>query len=149
MHFDYMPDDNSGRKRALLLLLNFVVLGGLVAAWYYGWAAQIWGADVLKLSFAVIAIYLVTAWASTFDLIADEWAETIETRLPSLALQGTVFGLIVVFSVMGATKFAGASDFKGLIGPLLSGGGTALWPTFLALVGSNLLWLHLLIKRGV
>ncbi len=148
MHFDYMPDDYSGRKRALLLLLNFVVLGGLSAAWYYGGLARIWEADALKLSFLVIVLYLGTAWASIFGWLDDDWVEAVEARLPMIALCGTVYGILIVFSVLGQAKFNGAGDFKSLIGPLLSGGGSAMWPTFLALAGSNLLWLHLLIKRG-
>ena len=31
---------------------------------------------------------------------------------------------------------------------LLAGGGTAMWPTFLALLGSNLLWAQILIRRA-
>ncbi len=149
MHFDYMPDDYSGRKRALLLLLNFVVLGGLFAAWYYGGLARVWDADALKLSFLIILLYIGTAWASIFDWIGDDWVEAIEARLPMIALCGTVYGILIVFAVLGEVKFSGAADFKSLIGPLLSGGGSAMWPTLLALAGSNLLWLHLLIKRGV
>ncbi len=149
MHLDYVPSDSSERKStALLLLINFVVLGALFAAWYYGGLAAIWQADALKLSFLVIAIYVLTGFAYTFGWISDELTETVEGRLPMIALCGTVYGILIVFSVLGSAKFSGAGDFKALIGPLLSGGGSAMWPTFLALAGSNLLWLHLMIKRG-
>ncbi len=144
----YVPPDSSGRKTAFLLLINFALLGALFAAWYYGALAVIWQADALKLSFLVIGIYFVTAFAATFSWISNELTETVETRLPMIALCGTVYGILIVFSVLGQAKFNGAGDFKSLIGPLLSGGGSAMWPTFLALAGSNLLWLHLLIKRG-
>ena len=147
MASDYMPPDSSARK-ALLLLINFALLGALFAAWYYGALAVIWQADALKLSFLVIGIYFVTAFAATFSWISDELTETVEARLPMIALVGTTYGILTVFSVLAEAKFNGAADFKSLIGPLLSGGGSAMWPTFLALVGSNLLWLHLLIKRG-
>ncbi len=149
MHLDYVPHDSSERKStALLLLINFAVLGALFAAWYYGGLAAIWQADALKLSFLVIAIYVLTGFAYTFGWISDDLTETVESRLPMIALCGTVYGILIVFSVLGQAKFNGAGDFKSLIGPLLSGGGSAMWPTFLALAGSNLLWLHLLIKRG-
>ncbi len=149
MHLDYVPSDFSERKStALLLLINFIVWGALIAAWYYGGLAAIWQADALKLSFLVIAIYLLTAWSSIVGWISDDLVETIEGRLPMIALCGTVYGILIVFSVLGQAKFSGAGDFKALIGPLLSGGGSAMWPTFLALAGSNLLWLHLMIKRG-
>ncbi len=148
-----MPDGNvttipSESKTALLLLLNFILLGALFGAGYYGWLTAIWQADALKLSFVVIGIYFVTAFAATFSWISNDLVETVESRLPMIALCGTVYGILIVFSVLGQAKFSGAGDFKSLIGPLLSGGGSAMWPTFLALAGSNLLWLHLLIKRG-
>ena len=145
----YLPQDSSARKTAFLLLINFALLGALGFAGYYGWLTAIWQADALKLSFVVIGIYFVTAFAATFSWISDELTETVEARLPMIALCGTVYGILIVFSVLGQAKFSGAGDFKSLIGPLLSGGGSAMWPTFLALAGSNLLWLHLLIKRGV
>ena len=144
----YLPTDWSARKTAFLLLINFALLDALFAAGYYGWLTAIWQADALKLSFVVIGIYFVTAFAATFSWISDELTETVEARLPMIALCGTVYGILIVFSVLGQAKFNGAGDFKSLIGPLLSGGGSAMWPTFLALAGSNLLWLHLLIKRG-
>ncbi len=148
MPSEYVPPDSSGRKSALLLLINFAILGALFAAWYYGVIERIWLADQLKLSFVVIALYLLTAFASIFSWIGDELVETVEARLPMIALVGTTYGILTVFSVLAEAKFNGAADFKSLIGPLLSGGGSAMWPTFLALLGSNLLWLHLLIKRG-
>jgi hypothetical protein len=135
-------------KSALLLLINLALAGALAAAWYYGALAVIWQADVLKLSFVIIGLFFVTAFAVTFDWIGDELADAIEGRLPMLALCGTVYGILVVFSVLGQAKIGGAADFKALIGPLLSGGGSAMWPTFLALLGSNLLWAQLLIRRG-
>lgn len=133
-------------RSALLLLVNLALLGGLFAAWYYGGLALIWRLDALKLSFLIIPIYFVTAFAATFNLISDDLLESVESRLPMIALCGTVWGIITVFLVLGETKFSGAGDFKQLIGPLLAGGGSAMFPTFLALAGSNLLWLHQLIR---
>jgi hypothetical protein len=59
-----------------------------------------------------------------------------------------VYGILTVFQVLAGTKLGSAADFKALIGPLLAGGGTAMWPTFLALLGSNLLWAQILIRRA-
>ena len=148
MHDANVTIISSERKTALLLLLNLVLLGALGFAGYYGWLTAIWRADALKLSFLVIGIYFVTAFAATFSWISDELTETVEARLPMIALCGTVYGILIVFSVLGQAKFSGAGDFKSLIGPLLSGGGSAMWPTFLALAASNLLWLQIVVKRG-
>jgi hypothetical protein len=146
-----MPDNQSQslspQKAALLLLINLALLGALGAAWYYGGLALIWRLDALKLSFLIIAIYLATAFAATFEWISDEALESIESRLPMIALCGTVWGIISVFLLLGEVKFSGAGDFKNLIGPLLAGGGSAMFPTFLALAGSNLLWLHQVVRR--
>ncbi len=133
------------RKSAFLLLLNLMLLGALGAAWYYGLLTTIWRVDVLKLSFVIIIVYFLTAFALCFDLVDKHLADSIEARLPMIALCGTVYGILTVFSVLADTKFGSAADFKALIGPLLAGGGTAMWPTFLALLGSNLLWGQLLI----
>ena len=135
-------------RSALLLLVNLLLLLALGFAFYWGILSRIWDADALKLSFVIIGLYFVTAFAITFDWIGDELADQIEARLPMLALCGTVYGILIVFSVLGTAKIGGAADFKSLIGPLLSGGGTAMWPTFLGLLGSNLLWAHLIVKRS-
>lgn len=147
-----MPDDSvsnasSARKSALLLLLNLCLLGLLFWASYVGELAMIWQADVLKLSFVIVGLYFVTAFALTFDLVSDDLAEEIESRLPMIALCGTVYGILTVFQVLATAKVGTASDFKAMIGPLLAGGGTAMWPTFLGLLGSNLLWVHLVVRR--
>lgn len=138
----------SSTKSACLLLLNLALLGGLFAAWYYGGVALVWRLDALKLSFLIVPTYFVTAFAATFGWIGDELLESIESRLPMIALCGTVWGIVTVFLVLGETKFNGAADFKQLIGPLLAGGGSAMFPTFLALAGSNLLWLHQIIRHA-
>ena len=135
------------RKSALLLLVNLALLGALFVAFYFGELAMIWRVDVLKLSFVIIGLYFATAFAITFDLISDDLADQIEGRLPMIALCGTVYGILSVFQILASAKLGSASDFKNLIGPLLAGGGTAMWPTFLALLGSNLLWGQLLVRR--
>jgi len=142
-----MNDGVSARKSALLLLIDLALCGALFAAWYYGWLAVIWQADALKLSFVVLSLFFLAAFGHTFGLISDETAENIEGRLPMIALCGTVYGILSVFSVLATAKFGSAGDFKALIGPLLAGGGSAMWPTFLALAGSNLLWVHLVVRR--
>jgi hypothetical protein len=134
-------------KSAALLLFDLMLVGALGAAWYYGWLTTIWNLDALKLSFVIIPAFFATAFAITFDWISDETAENIENRLPMIALCGTVYGILSVFSVLATARFGGASDFKALIGPLLAGGGSAMWPTFLALAASNLLWLHQVVRR--
>lgn len=138
----------SAMKSAGLLLLNLALTGALAAAWYFGWLARIWDADALKLSFLIIPAYFVTAFGATFGLVGDDLLETVEGRLPMIALCGTVYGILSVFSVLAEAKFGSAGDFKALIGPLLAGGGSAMWPTFLALAASNLLWFHLVVRRG-
>lgn len=142
-----MQDAVSARKSALLLLIDLALCGALFAAWYYGWLAVIWRADALKLSFVILPIFFLTAFGLALDLISDEAGENIENRLPMIALCGTVYGILSVFSVLAEAKFGSAGDFKALIGPLLAGGGSAMWPTFLALAGSNILWVHQVVRR--
>jgi hypothetical protein len=120
----------------------------LLVATYYGALTVLWQVDVLKLSFVLILVFFGTAFGITFNLINDDLADTIEARLPMIALCGTVYGILSVFQVLASAKIGSAGDFKSLIGPLLAGGGTAMWPTFLALLGSNLLWAQLLIRRA-
>jgi hypothetical protein len=136
------------RKSALLLLINLALLVTLLVATYYGALAVLWQVDVLKLSFVLILLYFATAFAITFNLIGEDLADAIEARLPMIALCGTVYGILSVFQVLAGAKLGSASDFKNLVGPLLAGGGTAMWPTFLALLGSNLLWAQMLIRRA-
>jgi hypothetical protein len=136
------------RKSALLLLINFALLVVLLVAAYYGALTVLWRADVLKLSFVLIVLFFATGFGIAFNLIGDELADTIEGRLPMIALCGTVYGILSVFQVLAGAKLGSAADFKTLIGPLLAGGGTAMWPTFLALLGSNLLWAQILIRRA-
>ena len=136
------------RKSALLLLINFALLIALFVATYYGALTVLWHIDVLKLSFVLILLYFATAFAITFNLISEDLADAIEARLPMIALCGTVYGILSVFQVLAGAKVGSASDFKNLIGPLLAGGGTAMWPTFLALLGSNLLWAQILIRHS-
>jgi hypothetical protein len=136
------------RKSALLLLINLALLIALLVASYYGALAVLWQVDVLKLSFVLILLYFATAFAITFNFIGEDLAEAIEARLPMIALCGTVYGILSVFQVLAGAKLGSAADFKNLIGPLLAGGGTAMWPTFLALLGSNLLWAQMLIRRA-
>ena len=137
----------SKTKSAFLLLIDLVLCGGLYAAWYYWWLATIWQADALKLSFLIIPLFFLTAFGLAFGWVKEETAEDIESRLPMIALCGTVFGILSVFSVLAQVKFGTASDFKTLIGPLLAGGGTAMYPTFLALAASNILWAQLHVVR--
>jgi hypothetical protein len=136
------------RKSALLLLINLALLVSLLVASYYGALTVLWQVDVLKLSFLLILLYFATAFAITFNLIGEDLADAIEARLPMIALCGTVYGILSVFQVLAGAKLGSASDFKNLIGPLLAGGGTAMWPTFLALLGSNLLWAQILIRHA-
>jgi len=136
------------RRSALILLINLVALTALAYAYYCGQLALIWQADVLKLSFVILGAFVVTGMALTFDLISDELADAIEARLPMIALCGTVYGILSVFQVLASAKLESATAFKELIGPLLAGGGTAMWPTFLALLCSNVLWVEILIRRG-
>ena len=136
------------RKSALLLLINFALLITLLVASYYGALTVLWQVDVLKLSFVLILLFFVTAFGITFDLIGEDFADAIEARLPMIALCGTVYGILSVFQVLASAKLGSAADFKTLVGPLLAGGGTAMWPTFLALLGSNLLWAQILIRRA-
>jgi hypothetical protein len=135
-------------KSAVLLLINLALLVTLLVASYYGALTILWRIDVLKLSFVLILLYFATAFALVFNLIGDDLADAIEARLPMIALCGTVYGILSVFQVLASTKLGSAADFKNLVGPLLAGGGTAMWPTFLALLGSNLLWAQLLIRRA-
>jgi hypothetical protein len=136
------------RKSALLLLINLALLVSLLVASYYGALTVLWQVDVLKLSFLLILLYFATAFAITFNLIGEDLADAIEARLPMIALCGTVYGILSVFQVLAGAKLGSAADFKNLIGPLLAGGGTAMWPTFLALLGSNLLWAQILIRHA-
>jgi hypothetical protein len=140
-----MPEE---RKSALLLLVNLALLVVLLIAAYYGALTVLWRADVLKLSFVLIVLFFATGFGIAFNLIGEELADTIEARLPMIALCGTVYGILSVFQVLASAKLGSAADFKNLIGPLLAGGGTAMWPTFLALLGSNLLWVQILIRRA-
>lgn len=130
------------KRRSFLFLLDLVILGALWWAYYYGWLSVIWHADALKLSFLIIPLGMLTAFGVAFGFVSEERGEDIRNQLPMIALMGTVYGILSVFSVLAEAKFGSAGDFKSLIGPLLAGGGSAMWPTFLALAGANLLWVH-------
>ena len=134
-------------KTALLLLINTALLFAVGWAAYWGHLATIWDADALKLSFVIMPLFFLAGYGLSLGFISDDLAEEIEARLPMVALTGTVYGILLVFSVLAKAKLGSAADFKTQLPILLSGGGSAMWPTFLALAGSNLLWVQLLIHR--
>lgn len=135
------------RTSALLLLINVALLFGVGVAAYSGELLVIWHADALKISFIILPVFFATGFALSFGLIDDDLADEIAERLPMLALMGTVYGILVVFKALGMAKIGGASDIKTLLPPILSGGGSAMWPTFLGIAGSNILWGQILLRR--
>jgi hypothetical protein len=135
-------------KLAFLLLFDLVLLGGVAVAAYYGWALHIWHDDILGISFALVAIYFAAALAYDLDRIGGDLLDDVANHMPMIALIGTVFGIITAFDVLRRTQFSGPADFKALIGPLLAGGGSAMWPTFFGLTGAVLLWVHRIAQRG-
>lgn len=135
------------RKSAVLLLINVALLCAFGWAGYHGDLATIWHADALKLSFIIMPLFFIAGFGLALGLITDDLAEEIEARLPMIALTGTVYGILLVFSVLAEAKLGTASDLKTQLPVLLSGGGSAMWPTFIALAGSNVLWAQLMIYR--
>lgn len=135
------------RTSALLMLINVALLFALGVAAYSGWLAMIWHADVLKISFIIIPAFFITGFGLSLGWISDGLADEVAERLPMIALMGTVAGMIIIFSAIGAVKIGGAGDIQSLLPPILKGGASAMYPTLLGIAGSNILWFQLLIRR--
>lgn len=133
-------------KSALLLLINVVLFGAFLVACYYGYLTFLWHTDASKLSYVILAIYFATASFVTLGRYRESVVQEIADLLPGVALIGTVLGIILVLSALANVSASGASDFKALVGPILTGAGTAFQPTLLGVSAAVLLRFQLVLR---
>lgn len=109
---------------------------------------MLWDLDVTKVTFLIIGCYVaITAYLGIFLKDANfKVARQLANSLTSLGLIGTVAGIMMMLSSVGAAT--AHTDPTAIIGPMLHGYGTLLVTTMFGLGAALLLNLQMLFVFG-
>lgn len=141
-------------------LFLMVIAVGLISAWPLGLYHIVWAADITKLSFAILAIFVVTTLLlgkaaydicnlPLYDRNMDSKLHKLKDRINagwfvsefcfSLGMIGTVIGFIFLLSGFAALDISNAATISKLIVNMGSGLGIALYTTLVGLICGSLI----------
>ena len=151
-----------------LLIFNVMGFYGVYLAHQMGWLVQVWGADISKLSSAIVVLFLlilgstfVQGWkvANSVNIVRTRGAAYWDNAflvvckkrllkiahidraagwMATLGLIGTVVGFIIAFMGIDMNLVGDASGVQQLAAQLVSGMGTALVTTLIGAIAG--LW---------
>ena len=127
-----------------------LVLIGMGALFPFGVISAVWIADVTKLSFVIMAIYLAASIKCGNDICQFEKTGQVHSRgvelgwftsetLLALGMTGTVIGFIIIMKDFMYVNVEDVSSIEALIRSLGLGISTVVYTTLFGLVGSILL----------
>lgn len=127
-----------------------LVLIGVGALFPFGVISAVWIADVTKLSFVIMAIYLAASIKCGNDIYQFEKTGQVHSRevelgwftsetLLALGMTGTVIGFIIIMKDFVYVNVEDVSSIEALIRSLGLGISTVVYTTLFGLVGSILL----------
>lgn len=131
------------------ILFTLVIIFN-IALVQLGVFSMIWAADITKLSFLILGLFLVGSLKCGYDLYSFEKTGYIGQNkvdfgwflgeiLLGIGMVGTVIGFIVIMKDFSNIDFSNLDTVKELIKNLGSGVSTALYTTLSGLVGNILL----------
>lgn len=123
---------------------------GIAALFPFGIMTAVWAADVTKLSFVILAIFIAGSIKCGNDIYTFEKTGEVHERevelgwftsetLLALGMTGTVIGFIIIMKDFMFINVEDTSSIEALIKSLGSGISTALYTTLFGLVSSILL----------
>jgi len=122
------------------ILCSSVLL--LFLAYYYGFAEQLYNADITKLSWIIIGIFFIMSLKTGVTLHTKRTGTTdfewfMAESMLSLGMVGTVVGFIYMLSVVFNTiDINQINTVQAALSQMATGMGTALWTTLVGLIFS-------------